>query len=328
MKRRLVLSTVLFLLGLVLLDRGVGFVLNLALSRVKTGQTIGLINRALHHKDAGVLVFGSSRAMHHVDPRLLGRELGVSAYNAGCDGQGILYARMLEALLFRRGTASKLFVLHVEPKDLYRQDASRVAMFAPYLGEERVVDDILESTGPLARLKLMSWTYRYNSLLLPLIRNLVAPHEEGFDGYVPLRGVLDDLPAKGEGLDEDLDEDRRRVPIIQEELVARYREFIRSAKEGSVSVVLASSPRFGRRGAGSTEIRPGIVRFMRLAEAEGVPFIRVDEQSYPIFHDSRLFRDWSHLNAEGSALYSEILAREIRSRLPGLFGSDQPRPPE
>ncbi len=317
MWRRAIISSLIFIAGLVIIDRAVGLLLRSALTKVKTGETVGLINRACDQSDAEIFIFGSSRAVHHIDPRVLTRELGYTAYNAGCDGQGILYGRMLQSLLLDRENSAKLFILHTEPRDLYRQDATRASMFAPYYGRNPDVDEILEGAGRFAGFKLQSWIYRYNSLIGPIVRNLSFPNEKGYDGFVPLDGTMQA---------HELEEQARRnagetPPEIRPELIETYRDFIATAREHGVQVVLVTSPRFEHRDRGADDPEehdagPARTAYTALAREECVPYLAVDGTAHPSFQDPEFFRDRSHLNSRGSTLFTELLAREIRDQLP------------
>ena len=92
-----------FIAGLVAIDRTTAYCLTKLLHGITTGQASGgLINAALQKADSSVLVFGSSLACHHIDPVTIEKLTGRSCFNAGCDGQNIDYARMLEALLLKK----------------------------------------------------------------------------------------------------------------------------------------------------------------------------------------------------------------------------------
>ena len=104
--RKRILGIVLFVVGVFVLDRAIGFVLGKMLENVKTGQSVGLINAAIDHRNDDILVFGNSRAMRHVDPRILTDGTTCTAYNAGLQGQDHRYQRMLQSLMITRGTSA------------------------------------------------------------------------------------------------------------------------------------------------------------------------------------------------------------------------------
>ena len=59
-------------------------------------------------------------AHHHFDPAVLGQETGLGVYNAGVDGQSLLFFYALEQLIVTE-YSPKLILLHLGPGDLKRQ---------------------------------------------------------------------------------------------------------------------------------------------------------------------------------------------------------------
>jgi hypothetical protein len=303
----MVLAIAAFLVGLVAIDRGLGAVLAASHARVRSGGEAGLVNLALSRADVDLMVFGSSRAVHHVDPSVLEARLGVRAHNAGCDGQGLLYARMLEALLLARDTGTRLFLLQVDPKDLFmaqeREELHRAMVFAPWFGESPEVDAILERRGPTTRIKLWSHTYRYNSMLLPILANLARPEPAHADGFVALGGRLD--PARHTGRDGFAPEEPS--PWME----GRLRAFVRAGRDAGIEVAVFSGPRyrFGRpRPADETA---ALERLAALVRDEGARFLALDEQTVPALRDAALYRDPAHLNRDGAAIFSTRLAERL-----------------
>ena len=84
--RRRVLTVILFVAAFVALDQVVGLTFQKLYFRTRTGEGGGLINEALM-KNPDILLLGSSRMKHHLDPSVLEKELSMSAYNGGVNGQ-------------------------------------------------------------------------------------------------------------------------------------------------------------------------------------------------------------------------------------------------
>src|SRR5262245_64749898 len=82
---------IVFVLLVVLLDLGLGWVLARIYRQSFTGDRFGLLNYALT-QEPQILVLGSSRAQYHIMPSVLTKELGLTAYNAGLKGQDFLYS--------------------------------------------------------------------------------------------------------------------------------------------------------------------------------------------------------------------------------------------
>jgi hypothetical protein len=167
-------TCVLFVLIGVGLDALGGAILARMQGAARAGAQAGSVNLFLENMDRDLLVFGSSRAVYHIDPEILEAELGLTGYNGGELGQGIQYAYALAAFAVDAGTSARIFVLQVDEPNLFESQSVRLGRLMPYYGRVDVVDQMLERIGPTAQLKLGSSTYRYNSLLLPVVVDPVA----------------------------------------------------------------------------------------------------------------------------------------------------------
>ena len=293
------LATVAFLLGLLAIDRLLAAGLERVYAGVRSGQLVGLVNHALDQTDKELLVFGSSRAVYHIDPEVVGAKLGLSGFNAGSPGQGVLYARGVQALLLERGSRAKLHLLHVDPKDLWAADPQRIARLAPFFGSSRALDHLLVAQlGPNLRWKLALGTYRYNSLVLPLLNGWLRPGPDAGSGFRTLPGRRGSLepgePAPAAG-------------PIRPDVEQVFRDFVRAGREQGAVVAFVASPRWRPHGLDPIE-RIGRERLAEIAAEEGAAWLAFDLDSHPIFRDETLFADPAHLNARGARLFSEQLA--------------------
>lgn len=230
----------LFAAALVVTDRALTPPLARLFAETRVGIVAGQANLALAHRDADLLVFGSSRAVYQVDPDVLAARLGLSAQNAGNRGQGVRYARGLEALLLERGSRAKVFVLVLDFEDLWSEDSERLQALAPFWGESPVLDALLVQRGPFERLKLASGLYRYNSMLLPMLAHRLRPDPgaDAANGFLPLPprvGPLGRAGAPG-GADPG--------PPVPDVLDA-YRGFIRDARAPRARPCCSSRRRAG-----------------------------------------------------------------------------------
>jgi hypothetical protein len=304
----------LFLVGGVFVDQAVGRGFDRLLDRVKTGDKIGVTNSAIDHAGSDLIVFGSSRARHHIDPAVLEERLGCSAYNAGLDGQGIYYHRMVESMILGRGTSPKAFVLEIEPYGLHYTHADRAMQLTPYVDRDANVERLIDEITSYSWLKFLSRSYRYNGLALPILSNLLvsaAPVDPSFDGYEPLQGSLgpeDAFAARRPA--------NRPAPEIRDDAVRLYEEFFRDARAHGIEMVLVLGPRM-RRFANEGPLFDALVA---LAERESALLLHLDETRYPQFQDPALFRDYAHLNAEGARQFSELLADRLAAEFPAMCG--------
>ncbi len=291
----------LFLAGVVAVDRFAGGLAHYAFGRVQTGEGGGQINGSLEHSSsADVLIFGNSRAKHHVDPRTLAQELALSTYNMGCNGQGIYYHYLLESLALQRGARPNIFVLQVEPDNLYLANKERVVLFAPFIGECPEVREVLQTT-PHFTLKTKCSTWRFNSMLFSIASNLGEETSDAAGGYRPLprRAIAAQTPTASSG----------PAPAVAEDVLDCYRKFIRKAQAQKIEVVLFTGPRLDRD---EQFEQVGKEALLQLVEEEQVRYLVLDEKQYPVFQKPELYYDQSHLSGEGAQILSTILAQRLR----------------
>ena len=142
--------------------------------------------QAFFKRTADVLILGPSTANHHYDCRIIEDSLGLSCYNAGRDGQNIIYdAMVLEGFLTR--CAPKLVVVDVTHSTLSDTWMSSLNDFNCYYGFLKPIDDIIDSIGsPIDRIKRMSNIYRYNKTWEWLLNAKIAKEAKDLNGYRPL----------------------------------------------------------------------------------------------------------------------------------------------
>ena len=142
--------------------------------------------QAFFKRTADVLILGPSTANHHYDCKIIEDSLGMTCFNAGRDGQNIIYdAMVLEGFLTR--CTPKLVVVDVTHSTLSDTWMSSLNDFNCYYGFLQPIDDIIDSIGgTLDRFKRMSNIYRYNKTWEWLLNARFAKTAEDLNGYRPL----------------------------------------------------------------------------------------------------------------------------------------------
>jgi lysophospholipase L1-like esterase len=285
----------IFAAVVVLLDLAIGLGLAALLPRVRAGQQVGVINNAIA-AEADVVILGSSHAMHSYDDEALTQRLGIRVHNAGLDGRGVLFARGMLALISQRH-APKLVVLDVTFAD---RDRANAYAFAPYYGRSPIVDALLTEGDWRERVKLVSRSFRMNSVALAILGNLFVDADEW--GFEPLTGKLPETARVG---DTPVPPLANAKPFVEENLVALVEE----ARLRGARVVFTESPTFG-------STRPADARAMyeRVAARTAVPFIQIASDEVPGYGPA-LFRDRGHLNREGAEIFTALIEPQLRSQL-------------
>ncbi|MCA9213553.1 MAG: hypothetical protein KDB27_10835, partial [Planctomycetales bacterium] len=303
---------------LIVFDRASASCLSRIQASIFTGdQTGGLVNAAIRERESEVLVFGSSVARHHVDCELLARETGLTCYNVGCDGQNILYARIVEDLLLQQGCQSKYFIFVVNWNDLFFDDVARVKMLNSFRDRSPAAAQILDSGDRWNRIKCLSHLYHYNGLAISILRHRLAPDEEGVRGYVAMENDYVELEAETMQMQHDL-----QLPLDSETIemaegkLALYDGFVRAAKERGIQVVFVVSPTFRDGIEKSKREEFAQRRIQEIAEQRDAVFLQIDESTHDEFADKRMFADRRHLNRTGSQRFTTTLAAELAKLTP------------
>ncbi len=301
----------MFLLCLLALDRAVGWTLSHLYKRTLTGEGCGLINLALQ-RDSDVLVLGSSRAKHHIVPAILSARLGASVFNAGVNGQEFLYAVMLLDLWKREHRAPAAIILNVDPGSFSRveDEIRKTSVFSAYYDQNERVQEIISMRGQYERLKYLSYSYRFNGKVLPILKNLGKRPNDTFDGYAPLLGPSDLSwwsPAQANPLESQGDLFDVKLRYLD--------EIVQWCQRNGTRLFLVHSPYWRSNPVAMRAWRGRMSTLM--ASYPGVEFIDISEETYPEVFSARpeLFRDGAHLNGSGARVFSELLADELARRL-------------
>ncbi len=294
----------LFLILLLLLDQLVARGLEVGFRRTFSGASGGLVNLALR-QEPDVIVLGSSRAQHHFIPRIIERNSGMSAFNAGADGQGLYYSLCVLDLLLQE-TRPRIVLWNLDYKDLdparRPEQLQRLGVLLPFYDRAEVIRDLWAMNGTAARVKVLSRTYRFNSLALSVFKNLfVAPGEP--DGYIPMpRRAGGFRPIPFDHIDQEAD------PVA----IALLESALRRCSRLGIRTILLNAPRHWADGP-PVEFNERFGRqFAALASSiDGVEFWDLDEVHLPEFRDARWFADSGHLSHEGAERFTRIVADRL-----------------
>lgn len=110
------------------------------------------------HQDC--LIFGSSRSIHHLDPVLLADSLGMTCYNCGDDGMGIvaMYGRYQ---LIRERYIPKVIIYDVVSSfDLLQDDKTKYIGGLRFYAENPKICQLINEVDPTEQFKMLARTYK------------------------------------------------------------------------------------------------------------------------------------------------------------------------
>lgn len=301
--RRFALRAGAFVLLLLALDAGVGAVLRRMYFAQRSGQ-LAETTYIIDHMHQPVVVVGSSRAQHHYVPGLLAAALGRPCYNAGRDGQGMLfYAAVLEQVFARY--RPEVVVLDLNPRDLEHDTKGydRLSELLPYVAEHPSLRRTVVLRSRFERWKLLSRAYPFNSMVLSIVQHDLVRHSRTArdSGYVPLH---EDLSRRKGPVNP-----RASLPVAPFDPVKRdaLLRTLALARAGGTRVVVVCSPQFASDVAAGSR-----AQLAALLRGQGLElWDYVDDPAWLV---PSLYSDEVHLNDTGARRFSTELGARLAAR--------------
>ncbi len=300
--KKFIIKVLLFFCLCSLLDIMVGY----ASTSLQNSSKGGLTQKDEFIKskmDADIVIMGSSRASHHYVSNLMADSLGCTVYNAGMDGKGIImnYGVLLE--ITDRYTPKTIIYDLMPAYDWILGDNEQYLAHLRHAYDIKGIDSIFWNVNPNERIKMMSNSYRANSLVPHLIYDNIIAHKDTLNGYIPLLGIYrPQIGDKGDTEVFKVDGNQDSIDPIKVKLLNR---FINLCKEKNINLIFSFSPIFqssedmatyGKNFAKSNEIR--MLDFREMGTS---------------FKDTALYQDNSHLNNTGAQLYTLEVVEVLRN---------------
>lgn len=200
------------------------------------GGYVGHHNYILNQSNEDMLIFGSSRAIHHYNPQIIEDSLGMSCYNCGQDGNGIVLFYGWWQLMKDRHLP-KLIIYDVNPDfDLFAGDNIKYLGWLRSEYDNDNVKPIFEDIDPTEKYKMQSMMYRYNSKFLQNMIDFVHPiFQINPNGYLPLKGEMDRMKIK--------ETSNEKKGCLYDSLKLVYMEaFVKEVKEYDIHLIIVASP--------------------------------------------------------------------------------------
>lgn len=284
----------------VLFDFAFGAGMNYIANHIEVGGR-GRDNYICNKSKDDVLIFGSSRAVHHYNACILEDSLGLSCYNCGDDGTGVItaYGRLM---MINKRHQPKIIILDIYPPfDIEQNDNHK------YLGrlkpryENDGISELFDEIDEKEKYKMMCKTYRYNSTYLQNIFSFFTSvsNDTGIKGFRPLKGEIDPMKIKETSDTKTiLEADSTKLKFIN--------DFIDLA--GDAKLYFIVSPNW----YGMDTIQFASIR--EISRKRCIPFVDYSNDDKYVHHDE-YFKDGNHLNARGADEFTNDLIRLIKRDL-------------
>lgn len=299
----------LFFALVALIDIVLGHIFNEILGHAKYGDTYKS-NYIANICTDDVIILGSSHADRHYVPTVIQDSLGVSCYNCGEPGCGIIPAYARYKMVAER-KKPRLVIYEVTPgydyfvSDNYSKYLGKVRQ---YSNKKSVAEMYEVFSDELEPLRLLSNMYRNNSSIVHNLKDLVIPSKD-YRGYGPLFGFLSSEEIK-QKTETQVEKDTKSH-IIDSLKLSFVEKLFADLKTDGVSIVCLISPKFI---ATSNDNLDDYQPVIRLCEKYGIPFI--DNRNYAgVTGEKDLFQDFGHLNDKGAKKYTASLIPIFRQYL-------------
>lgn len=302
--KKFIIKVGLFFLIIAIIDVAFGFVMGKISKQIDIGGT-GRDNYICDKLTDDILVFGSSRAEHHYNAQMISDSLGISCYNCGENGCGIIlaYGRLL--MLLER-YKPKAIIYEVTPGFDYL-----AGKYDPHMNLYRLkqhydrpgIDSIFISIDPKEKYKMKSGMYRHNSSFL---QNLIVyfsgtATDMGLKGFRPLKGELDTMKLKEDKKHYDSEKGYEYDTLK----IYYLNKFVKEAKD--TKLVFVMSPMW----YGVDTLVLDTIK--QLCKKENKRFLDFSNDTKYVHHNE-YFKDGTHLNARGADEFTKDLIEELRKQ--------------
>jgi len=250
-----------------------------------------------------IMVFGSSRAFRHYVPSIISEKLGKSVFNAGQNGQYLLYAYAVEQLVLDKHPP-KFVILDVLPSYIVKaenpnREFERLDALAPFFHNKKI-QALLTRNNFYERVKYVSSLYRFNSKFLSLLDNFITDNP-GYDNGFQRVGPVE-FHNKNPFITDTLQK------IAYDSVKIHYLEqFITTAKSCSTHVVFSMSPALYELSPENLEL---IKNYERIAQQYDIPFF--DFTQHDSLKKKEYFMDIIHMNEPGARNFSKVFSKKMK----------------
>ena len=296
--KKYIINILIFFLIVAALDVTTGKFFWYLQSKIASGRS-GSEYYACEASNEDVIIMGSSRASHHYVPQIITDSLGLSCFNAGQDGNGIImqYGRWL---MISKRYIPKVLIYDITPSfDLDQNDnMAYIDHLKPFCNNRDVMNYIAD-IFPMERYKMLSHMYRYNYKFLEVLSDCVKGGGNELMGYIPLKGqirqeVVDGYRSSGDSI---IQYDKEKLKYLE--------SLARECKEKDTQLVFIVSPYYGGASYNIQSFAP----LTEISDKYDIPFLYFNDEGHT--SNPEMFKDTFHLNDQGAQAYTEEIVGQL-----------------
>lgn len=301
--KKLIKYIVYVLAGLLVIDLLVRLVFSFTYSHVpEKAELRQRYKYELNEDSTEVLIIGASRAMFCYQPSVLRDSLGMTVYDAGLDGVGVIGQYLAVKNAIKNGGLKVVIYDLGDLQMTHGWNQDKISAYYPFYWVDDDVKEIVDDCDPKAKWMLLSALLQYNSCYHDIIRTFFQKKENDH-GFEP-------LPYSGKEWEPQYWEEKNE-PFQPDAWAEKYLDkIVALCKEHQVKLIMTMSPGLGS-GFKSTALY--LDDYCRKHQLPFWNFTDLKELN----HDSKYFKDYNHINIEGVKIFMPILAHQLKDFLKG-----------
>jgi hypothetical protein len=295
---------IIFLLLLFVADRIGGYALNSLFIKSREYNSMKL-RYTLNQSKPDVIFLGSSRALNQFDPLIFERKTGLTTYNYGFAGQGLMFSYIQLHETLKRHTP-KIVILDISPNIMLDiESQSKLKILLPYIAQDNIIRTALTKNNKFEEIKLLSKIYPLNSSALTSVMGYFHTFNDTLKGFIPVYGNVDTIFTKTEV------NRMFQVSNIPDEKFIPLQNIISLCQLHKIRLAIVLSPVYNT----NTNLLSMINQIKDFCKATDYVLI-FDFTNYKnITSRSELFKDNLHLNFKGAELFTTKLADSIAKKI-------------
>lgn len=240
-----------------------------------------------------IIMMGSSRCHHHFVPSIISDTMKMSCYNAGCDGNGIIYQYGLLQLMLR-SHKPKIIIYDFFPEyDISNNDNIKyINNLKPYAHEE-CLRELFNDINYYEKYKTISSFYVFNSNFVQLYKDTRKPLVKTYNGYLPSSDVMDYEPKE-----------TTSTYTIDTLKLEYFRKFISVCKSNNIRLIMTFSPFY-------KSVKWQNLDFLYdFCKSNNLVLLDYYTKDY-LNKRKELYKDQTHLNDSGAHVFSSRFASDL-----------------
>mgnify|MGYP003591680228 CR=1 FL=1 len=303
--KKLILKIAIFILIVLGVDRLTGALLKEQYFSLNNGRYYRL-DYIINKSNSKCLIFGSSHATTHFNPEIMENITGLSFYNGGVQGQGIIFSCALIDLVLER-YSPEIILFNLDKGYLVKSDdyKDRLSELLPFYQNNNALTKYIKFKGKNEKIKLLSKTYPYNSKIVNIIYYKYF-NQPDIKGYRALKDTICINDERLNYLKQNKIIDTLNKPI-DTIYVNVFNDIINQCRNKNIKLIFIISPEFYISNLEKTNYFEKLMNIVNCSNYELWDYSK--DTSFCYHRD--LFNDGTHLNEKGATAFSSIIAKRL-----------------